>query len=231
MPDGTRFRVNGYKLMTDVHQDTPVDLGTMNNENVDSMLGMQENEDKEDKEDYVRDVYVQYILNSHKSLAESENDLHQDITQEKYSILKNAINFTSEEKYLYSQYTLKNSLGRKDLWYFAFKETMKDPILGNGALFYNSKYETYPHNFILEIACDHGIFVALAVIIVLTFMLIKIIKKSKNNPYLAYVIVLTLSYLPQLMVSGSAYESKELLFFIGIFVGYFIINKDEEAKY
>lgn len=95
--------------------------------------------------------------------------------------------------------------GRQYLWSQALREIRTAPLTGQGPLFFQSKYGTYPHNLFLELATDFGVPVMLAVLALGIWVFVTLIRRGLKRPPLLAFTLYVLSYLPQQMVSGSLY--------------------------
>lgn len=117
------------------------------------------------------------------------------ISQEEYDALKS-----------FSQSMNNTATGaRKYLWQSALKEIKSAPLTGQGPLFFQSKYGTYPHNFFFELATDFGLILMLAVLLLGLYVFFRLIRLALRFPaYMAFTLYV-LTFLPQIMVSGSAY--------------------------
>lgn len=95
--------------------------------------------------------------------------------------------------------------GRMYLWQSAIKEIKSAPIIGQGPFFFQCKYETYPHNFFLELATDFGLVLTFLVFLLGLYVFVRLICLSLRFPaYMAFTLYV-LTFLPQHMVSGSIY--------------------------
>lgn len=98
------------------------------------------------------------------------------------------------------------------LWASAINEIIKSPIIGHGLGFYEKKYHLFPHNVILEVWCDFGVFGLIGLLFVASsfiYITLKIIKcdlsiEHNFSEYLVWILIL--SFLPNNMVSGSFYD-------------------------
>lgn len=98
--------------------------------------------------------------------------------------------------------------GRIALWTNAWNEIKQAPLTGQGPLSFQEKYGTYPHNFFLELATDFGLPVMFLVLIAGVIILLYLIKKSFQAPYLAVFMLYVLAFLPQRFLSGSIYSAE-----------------------
>lgn len=95
--------------------------------------------------------------------------------------------------------------GRMYLWQSAVREIKSAPLAGQGPFFFQSKHGTYPHNFFLELATDFGLILTLAVLFFGIFVFVRLIRFSLFKPVYMAFLLYVLAFLPQHMVSGSAY--------------------------
>lgn len=98
------------------------------------------------------------------------------------------------------------------LWASAINEIINSPIIGHGLGFYEKKYHLFPHNVILEVWCDFGVFGLVGLFFVaasffyITFKIIQCDLTIEHNFSEYLVWILLLSFLPNNMVSGSFYD-------------------------
>lgn len=151
------------------------------------------------------------------------------------NILKNLISIL--EHYNYYSYSLRSFYnvilenssglsGRELLWDDAMLIIQSHPILGQGIGLYESMYNGYSHNLILDIGMSYGIIG----LMVLTFILLNGVRRyiaNKGNERLIYIIFLSLS-IPKLMFSSYFYG--EMSFWILIFICIFGTFKNCERK-
>lgn len=111
---------------------------------------------------------------------------------------------------------LKNKLyststgGRKYLWTCALSEIKAAPLTGQGPLFYQQKYNTYPHNYFLEIATDFGLPVMVLIGLLGLYVFICLIKYSFFQKKVAAYTIFTLAFIPRSLVSLSLYSHSPL---------------------
>lgn len=165
---------------------------------------------KNNKEATVNEVFIFNSVNNEYSYKITEKEIIEDVKKKtgKYIITKN-----EEQDKLLEEFTLY--MGRNNLWSLAIDEFCKNPLLGNGVLYFQTKYDgTYPHNIILELLVDFGI-VGLGIFLSLVFTLVTYIvinlKKGRLNLYFEMIIFL-ISYIPLHMLYASFYSNGILLF-------------------
>lgn len=118
------------------------------------------------------------------------------ITQEEYDYIAE----------LWRQMYQTNTAGRMWLWSQAILEIKKAPLVGQGPLFYQVKYDTHPHNIVLEMATDFGVPLTLLVAALGIFVFFRMIRISLQDKRVATFFLYVLSFLAQAMVSGSLYD-------------------------
>ena len=124
----------------------------------------------------------------------------------------------TEEQFSYMRVfanTWRNSFlaGRKILWRSALQEIRSAPVFGQGPFFFWHEYGTYPHNLLMEIATDFGLIVTVAVVLVAIYMLIRFLRYALRSDVYALFLIYILSFMPQMMVSGSLYDAMTFFFF------------------
>ena len=125
----------------------------------------------------------------------------------------------TEEQFSYMRVlanTWRNSFlaGRKILWRSALQEIRTAPVWGQGPFSFWHEYGTYPHNLLIEIATDFGLIVTVAVLAFAVYMLIRFLKYVwRRSTVHALFLIYILSFMPQLMVSGSVYDAMSFFFF------------------
>lgn len=172
-------------------------------------------------------AFEHYIVNNDKTITETQEILHKDITDktEKYLIVNpefynNARNFKlpmNNRTYLFST---------------AWNEFKTSPAIGHGALYYQQKYEgKFPHNIVFEIMADFGIvgLLVLAVIILYTYFyaISAAFKTSKRG--LGILLTFLTMYIPMHLLYHSLYSNGVFIFTVSILVLYRIKNKKAKA--
>lgn len=115
------------------------------------------------------------------------------------------------------------------LWQSAIKEIKSAPITGRGPFFFQCKYETYPHNFFLELATDFGLVLTFSVFLLGLYVFTRLICLSVHFPaYMAFTLYV-LTFLPQMMVSGSAY-GQAVFFQYGFCILFAFAEKNPSLK-
>ena len=99
-----------------------------------------------------------------------------------------------------------NMGGRSYLWTCAVEEIKTAPLFGQGPMFYQEKYGSYPHNFFLELATDFGLPVTLLVLAAGLFVFLRLFGLSRKDSHIAAFLIYVCSFLFQAMVSGSLYD-------------------------
>lgn len=108
------------------------------------------------------------------------------------------------------------SMARVFLYKMALHEIRQHPILGLGGGGYTYKYQTYPHNLILEIIVDFGIPIGGSCIIYVLVCVLRTVKKKWNDETKA-IILFCISLCVEMMLSGSLYASPSLLWLAAYF--------------
>lgn len=103
---------------------------------------------------------------------------------------------------------------RKIIFNLAFKEIMSKPIEGMGIFGFQQKYGIYPHNFILEMFTDFGLFFGTLVIFVLLISFIKLLLLKNKSDYERILLNLVIITIPYLMVSDSFYINNVFALFL-----------------
>lgn len=108
---------------------------------------------------------------------------------------------------------------RGTLYKLAFQEFLKSPLFGMGPGGYTVKYGEYPHNVILELLCETGLFVTLLFMAVLFFAIVKLVvisfpQKRKNSEIQA-LLVFFLTFAVQANISGTIWACPALLCALG----------------
>lgn len=88
----------------------------------------------------------------------------------------------------------------------AVQEIRAAPLTGQGVFFFQTKYGTYPHNFLLELATDFGLPITLLVLALGLYVFARLIRASMENAVVGMLLLYVFSYLPQLLVSGTLYS-------------------------
>ena len=172
-------------------------------------------------------IFMENIIYSDQAKTKTENILHEDVIKnsKKYLIVK--------DQYRTSVAEYSVGTDRYNLWYTAFGEFKKSPLIGQGALFYQTKYdEFFPHNIILEILTDFGIIgliITMSIAILLIYKSIKYIRQKKDKSMLL-ILVFGLSYIPAYLLYNSLYSDNSLAFLITLLATYVIVNKEKNRK-
>lgn len=118
-----------------------------------------------------------------------------ELSQEEYDALED-----------FSKTVNNTAMGaRMYLWQSALREIKSAPLAGQGPFFFQCRYGTYPHNFFFELATDFGLILTVAVFLLGLYVFIRLICLALRFPaYMAFTLYV-LTFLPQIMVSGSAY--------------------------
>ena len=96
------------------------------------------------------------------------------------------------------------------LWKNVWKEVKNAPIFGQGPYFFWHAYGTYPHNFLMELATDFGVIIAVCILALGVYIFgyfIYLIKKARGSRIYTIFCLYTMSFLPRMMISDSIYSS------------------------
>ena len=172
----------------------------------------------------VHSVFIKHVTENDLAVKETEKKLTEDIKKDtrKYIIARDI------DRARLSQYTIYKD--RYNLWNMAFREFKKSPLIGQGALFYQTKYdEFFPHNIILEILTDFGIVGLIIIMSFATLLIYKSIKyiKQKKDKSMLLILAFGLSYIPAYLLYNSLYSDNSLAFLITLLATYVIFNKEK----
>lgn len=182
----------------------PTDPGKLKNFNYDSTNFEEEMEDSD-----ILLIRMDYIIKMDQNINKSLHQLSKNRNLEGRKIY--AGKNIKQEKF-FEEYELPVS--RRLLYKFAVEEWRKNPWFGNGVMYYKTKYNGYPHNIILEILCDFGIFGLLVFTCFVLWLFISNIKSLRNNKAFAGVSLVCLGGVCKYMVSDSFYEGGALFLLI-----------------
>ena len=115
--------------------------------------------------------------------------------------------------------------GRDVIWENSIYTFNKNPILGNGIGYFESKFNTYTHNIFLDILISFGLlgFIILSITLAISFY--KIIKTQDPSQKLFLMMAFILSF-PKLLLSTTYYSE----FYIWIILFYTLISQTEKNK-
>lgn len=166
-------------------------------------------------------VYIHYLVESDLPRLETEKLLHDDIVHQtgKYIVV------TDSQAEELSTFTLH--MNRIVLWSSAFQEFLKAPIFGNGSLYYQAKYNYFPHNIILELLCDYGVVGTLLFVLLVCWITIRALvyvhkryRAQAKQDVIGYLsaIVLGLSFAPMHLLYTGFYSNTMLVFLVMILI-------------
>ena len=72
---------------------------------------------------------------------------------------------------------------------------------------YQAHYGTYPHNLFLELAADFGLPAMLAVLVFGLYVLLRLLRLSRDSLYIRAFTFYVFALIPQHMLSGSLYDA------------------------
>lgn len=172
-------------------------------------------------------VFIKHIVRNDLTKSTTEELLQKDVVKDTQEYI-----FAREkDRERISNYTITKD--RYNLWTMAFGEFKKSPLIGQGALFYQTKYdEFFPHNIILEILTDFGIIgliITMSIAILLIYKSINYIRQKKDKSMLL-ILTFGLSYIPAYLLYNSLYSDNSLAFLITLLTTYVIFNKEKTEK-
>lgn len=97
--------------------------------------------------------------------------------------------------------------GRLFLWICAIREIQAAPLTGHGAMYFQDQYETYPHNYFLEIATDFGLIAICAVLALGLYTFLCLIRFCEKDLFLRAWLLYVFSSLPRYMIGTSMYAA------------------------
>ncbi len=104
---------------------------------------------------------------------------------------------------------------RGALYKIAIQEIRKSPIGGMGPLGFSIKYGVYPHNAVLELFSETGVVGASIMLGIILLAIINLVKRSKRNETVLYLLIFIAAYALQASISGSIWECSALLWALG----------------
>lgn len=161
-----------------------------------------------DRTDTLDRVFENYIVQFDSSRLETEEILREDIRSGAGQYIQVSPEMTAEVK------NFHRTTQRDMLWRTAIMEFMKSPLLGNGPMFYVTKYDgMFPHCILLEILADFGLAGFGCVLALAVCFLVLAAKRGwfKNERFLLLLIFI-LMYVPMLLLYTTVYSNGTLLF-------------------
>lgn len=104
---------------------------------------------------------------------------------------------------------------RGTLFKLAWKEFLKEPLLGMGVSGYAIKYEHYPHNAILELLCEGGLLLGAPILLLILLAIIQLLRAGWNNRNIRYFFLILMAYAIRFNISGSIWKSDALMLALG----------------
>ena len=194
--------------------------------------GSYSEDEKEPQTINLQKLYINYCIQNNKNIETSIKELQNNKTTDG----KEIINFESKElEKKFKEYIFV--IRRPALYQFAIQEFKKHPFRGNGALYFQNKYDVntvdfsysyYPHNLILELLCDFGLFGLLALIIVIVYILKRLFPLMSKDRNVFCITLLCFSQVVKYMFSGGAYLSYHTFF--SICFGILCISKYDKQR-
>lgn len=193
------------------------DNGRLSNTVISNEFSRVENEN-------LNEIFIEKIVNSSDKVNTTINKVKKEMINGNLSDERERNGFTIKDVRDY-----EFSTGRVTLYRCAFEEMKNKPLLGNGPFYFENKYGTYPHNWILEMLCDFGCVMTVGIISSILWLLVAVLKISHCKIEIMGIVFLCIAYVPLYMLSGSIYLNGTLLFSIIFAVMYIIKNK--QTKY
>ena len=97
------------------------------------------------------------------------------------------------------------------LFKLAWKEFLKSPVRGMGPYGFTYKYGMYPHNVVLEVLCETGIFGFLVLLVLTLGAIVRLIVFGRDNENIRHLLIIFLVYAVELCMSGSVWSCGSLL--------------------
>ena len=107
---------------------------------------------------------------------------------------------------------LSGSMSRSYLWQLAIKEVQQRPLRGMGPLGFQIKYQTYPHNILLECMADFGIPVFILFVGACGVIIIVLFRRSGRVSMYRGLIIILSGQAVLAMISGCFYTFEFLMF-------------------
>lgn len=104
---------------------------------------------------------------------------------------------------------------RGTLFKLAIGEFMKDPLTGMGPGGYEVKYGNNPHNVILEILCETGIFGTIVWLGLIVLAIVLLIRKGWTNKPVRYLLLFFLIYAVRANIGGYVWTCSYILCALG----------------
>ena len=104
---------------------------------------------------------------------------------------------------------------RLSLYYLALGEIRKNPLTGMGPFGFQVKYRYDPHNFILELLAELGVFIGGIAILFIALLCLRLVKKAKKDVSMGFFLIFIFGFIPCIMISISFWQSPYLMFPIG----------------
>ena len=104
---------------------------------------------------------------------------------------------------------------RGTLFKLAFKEFLKSPLTGMGAMAYTIKYGMYPHSVILELLCETGLAGFVILMGLILYALIRLLLIGWKNREVRYFLLFLLAFAVKANISGALWDCAPLLCALG----------------
>lgn len=169
----------------------------------------------------LQDIFYEEIISSEEKAEKTIEKVKQQIIGGKlYKEQVESGQFTLEDVKEYKFVT-----PRMALYKYALAEFKKSPIVGNGMLYYQNKYGTYPHNWFLESLCDFGLIFTCIINLIICAIIFIVVKMTKNDLFARGIVLICLAYIPVHMLSGSMYINDKIMFSVVFSIGYILKNR------
>lgn len=119
--------------------------------------------------------------------------------------------------------------GRDVIYNNAIKDIINQPIVGNGIGYFKAVYNTYPHNFILQLWSEGGIFFLLIFLIpIIKITFIMIFKEGQSDKYMFLLIFLFGASIIRLLLSFELW--KDMFFWMYLYLALLLSYKDDKKR-
>ena len=180
----------------------------------------------------IQAFYIQYCIQKDQNIEKSIKQLHENRDEKGKQLI-----FYETEEMEQEGKNYNFEIRRPALYKFAFEEFKKHPIIGNGAYYFQNKYDLntgdigysfYPHNTVLELLCDFGLVGLVIFSAISLYLLVRLFVMSKQNKYLFCIVLFCISQIIKYMFSGGLYLSYHIFFSICFGVAYICLRKNDD---
>lgn len=160
----------------------------------------------------ISDAFEYYVVNGKRTISQTEYVLRRDIIDNsgEYIIVNPGYYANAVE------YSLPIN-SRVVLWSTAWNEFCSAPMIGNGPLHYQQKYEgTFPHNLVLEIMVDYGLVgtAIVAIIVLYCYLRAIVIAVKTSDRLMGEMLIMLTMYIPMHLLYHSLYSNGIFIFTI-----------------